>query len=232
MEFTVSNDLLEQLCTANSFNLPEAELVLFGFRGCLPVQPDNSDFGTIQKLRLADLDYSHPRCTIGQWKRSVKEIAVFPASTVPHIKYIRSSVARKGEGTNQIMTGFYKDYRKGTHKPGTPTGHEAFRQTASHPIRRTADDYDFDNDDRVEFSNPCDNIHAGWCMGINHADYASAGCQVIVGYPACQKRGNEPDAGPWKIFKANAYETTQQGFPYLLLNGTDAFAAAQSGGGG
>lgn len=34
-------------------------------------------------------------------------------------------------GTNMLLTGFYKDYRKGWHKAGSDTGHEAFRQNST-----------------------------------------------------------------------------------------------------
>jgi hypothetical protein len=87
---------------------------------------------------------------------------------------------------------------------------------------RTADDFDFDSDDRVEFTNPYDNIHAAWSMGVNHNEYASAGCQVVAGYPQCTRRDNQPDAGPWKVFKENGYNGLQENFPYLLLDGLDA----------
>jgi len=122
------------------------------------------------------------------------------------------------------MTGRYRDYRKGIHKKGGPTAHEAFRQIAAHPIRRTADDFDYDNDDRVEFTNPFDNIHAAWSMGVDNDNYASAGCQVIVGYPKCTKRGDKPDIGAWGVFKENAYspELGQDVFLYVLLSARDA----------
>jgi len=76
--------------------------------------------------------------------------------------------------------------------------------------------------DRVEFKNAYDNIHAGWCMGINHNDYASAGCQIIVGFPSCEFFKKEPDLGAWSVFKRNAYDIAQKAFPYVLLTGVDA----------
>lgn len=74
-----------------------------------------------------------------------------------------------------------------------------------------------------------DNIHAGWSMGVNHDSYASAGCQVIVGYPSCERRGNRPDDGPWRTFKSNAHDLGQKSFPYLILNGRDAQKTALGG---
>jgi len=124
------------------------------------------------------------------------------------------------------MTGYYKDYRKGVHKANSPTGYQAFRQTDGRPIRRSADDFDYDSDDRVEFVNPFDNLHSALSMGINHDNYASAGCQVVAEFPKCSKRGNEPDTGPWKVFKENAYNLDQSSFPYILVHGNDAEAVA------
>lgn len=231
MQFTINTAVIINLLSSNSFTLlnAEPEIVFIGLRGCLPVQPDNNVFSDSHELRVADVDYRHPRCTICQWRPKTSEIATFAASTVPHLKYVGPSVKRNGEGCNELMTGFYLDYRKGVHKAGSPTAHKAFRETGNHPIRRTADDYDFDNDDRVDFANPCDNIHAGWSMGIDHPDFASAGCQVIVGYPTCPQRGDLPAAGPWKTFRDNAYAIAQDRFPYALFYGSEAFAAAQPG---
>ncbi len=232
MLFTISAVHLRRLCEINSFNISGDGMVFFGFRGCMPANDENHEFQKEHQLILADVNNINPRCTLGQWLPQEGTFAVYPGSTVPHIKYVKASKERNGIGANQLMTGFYKDYRKGVHKKGKPTGHQAFRQTDAHPIRRTADDFDFDNDDRVEFTNPYDNIHAAWCMGINHDEYASAGCQVIVGYPQCDKLNQQPDQGPWASFKKKAYDVRGQShFPYMLLNGRDAQKVACAGDG-
>lgn len=222
MVFTLNENHLRRLCQINSFPVPDDGIVFFGLRGCLPVEEDNHEFRAEQTLILEEVDYLHPRCTLGQWLPKEGKIALFPGSTVPHIRYVKISKERNGLGANQLMTGYYEDYRKGIHRAGASTGHKAFRQTEAHPIHRTSDDFDFDNDDRVEFDNPYDNIHAAWSMGVNHDSYASAGCQVIVGYPQCAKRQDRLDTGPWRIFKENAYNLEQKSFPYVLLNSRDA----------
>ncbi len=228
MSFLLTSEHLRRLCEINGFPLMNEGLVFFGLRACLPVDVDEHEFQRECKLILITTDYVHPRCTLGQWLPSDGEIALFPGSTVPHRKYIKTSLEKEGRGTNQLMTGYYDDYRRGMHKMGSSTGHQAFRQTKGHPIRRTADDFDFDTDDRVEFTNPYDNIHAAWSMGVNHNEYASAGCQVVVGFPRCKGRGDEPDVGPWKVFKENGYRLRQESFPYILLNGLDAKRVALS----
>lgn len=223
--FSFKESHLKKLCAINSFEVPKDELLFFGLRGALPVNDNMFDFKKEHRLFLTELNYLSPRCTLGQWNPSAGTFAVFPGSTVPHLNYVKLSQAKGGSGANQLMTGYYSDYRKGQHKPGSSTGHNAFRQTAGRPIRRTADDFDYDSDDRVEFMNPCDNLHSAWCMGINHNYFASAGCQVIVGYPECSKRGKNPDSGPWKIFKDNAYKISQKSFPYILLEAKDIYKA-------
>jgi hypothetical protein len=220
--FTINSDHLEMLCSINSFEISESELIFFGLRGALPIDEDNNNYQEEHIIQLTEIDYVHPRCTIIQWILKDKKLAIFPGSTVPHKRYVQVSLEKNGEGTNRLMTGLFHDYRKGFHKAGKPSGHEAFRQVNQLPIRRTGDDLDYDEEDRVEFVRPFDNIHAAWCQGINYDRYASAGCQVIVGYPKCEKLNNEDHLGPWKLFHDNAYAIPQQSFTYILLNGRDA----------
>lgn len=74
---------------------------------------------------------------------------------------------------------------------------------------------------RCVIGQPFDNIHAAWCQGVSHADFARAGCQVIVGYPKCVARNGQPAIGPWATFHKNAYALAQKGFHYLLFNGRE-----------
>ena len=189
--FTLTTQHLRQLLDANSFPAPppDATFVFLGLRGCLPLNPDDQRFAATQTLVTTDVNYVNPRCTLIQWRPARNDFAVFPGSTVPHRSYVEEAVRAGGEGANQLMTGYYADYRKGVHKPGTPTAHDAFRQTEGRPIRRTTNDLTYDETDPVDVTNPCDNLHAGWCMGVSHDYYASAGCQVLVGYPRCAQRG-------------------------------------------
>ncbi len=231
MAITLKEAHLRRLCAINNFPAPDAavgNMILFGLRGCLPLMEGSQQFAEQHEVEITAVNYQNPCCTIGQWLPAERKFALFPGSTVPHISGVRQGLARGGQGVNQLMTGYYKDYRKGIHKAGTPTGHPAFRQTEGRPIRRTADDLDFDNDDRVEVRNPFDNIHAGWSMGGSQSSFSSLGCQVVVGYPRCPRREDRPDSGPWRIFKSNAYSLTQDRFPYFLLNGGDARVVATS----
>ncbi|AZI26438.1 hypothetical protein EA772_14240 [Pedobacter sp. G11] len=216
---TINKDLINTTLEYNSFVIPkDAKLLICGIRGAVLQVPNDNDFKASQTLLLSDLNYKNPRCTILLYNLQNAEIAAYPASTVPHIKNISASILKKGMGTNCLMTGFYRDYRKGVHKPQSPTGHAALRQTAPHPIRRSTDDEDYDNDDRIEYVNPFDNIHSGWFQSIDSESYASAGCQVIMGYPACTLPGREKGVGPWAKFQSNIYKSSQQSFAYLLVS--------------
>lgn len=226
--FTLKEDHLLQLWELNQFILPKNKWIFFGLRGCLPNNDEDHTFRKEHSLTVLTPDHIHPCCTIGQWAPD-KGFAIFPGSTVPHLKHIKRSVFKDGRGTNQLLTGCYPDYRKGIHKNSKPSGHQAFRQDNKLPVRRSADDTDYDTDDRVEYTQPFDNLHAGWCHGVNHTRFASAGCQVIVGFPKCKSRGDQSkDVGPWKIFKENAYSLQQNSFYYVVLTGRDAQRLALS----
>jgi Putative peptidoglycan binding domain len=230
MPFLLTDAILRRMCEVNNFPAPTDGMIFVGLRGCQLANPDDQTFQTEHLVEVTPYDHIHPRCTICQWTPAAGTLALFPGSTVPHQKFVNLSIEKNGKGTNQMMTGYYDDYRKGMHRAGSPRAHPAFRQTEGHPIRRTADDFDYDNEDAVEFTNPYDNLHAGWSMGVNHNYFASAGCQVVVGYPECEYRGDKPDSGAWKAFKENAYALDdQQSFPYVLMSGVDAQKVAIAG---
>ena len=72
------------------------------------------------------------------------------------------------------------------------------------------------------------NIHWGG-NGDGAVSHWGEGCQVVVGFPCCARRGSCSDAGPWARFKANAYERPEPGFDYILVTGTDAQRVAAAG---
>jgi hypothetical protein len=226
--FKLSIDHLELLFRLNEFPIGNAAMTFVGLRGCLPARPFDQTHGAQHELQPASVDYLHPRCTLIQWEHRVRRFAVFPGSTVPHRRSVVDAQKRGGTGANQMMTGYFTDYRKGWHRKGMPTGHEAWRQNLPRPIRRTTDDPEYDELDRLEIANPADNLHAAWCAGIRDG-FSSAGCQVVVGYPACVRRGSAPATGPWKIFKDRGYASRQTEFHYALFLGTDAMRLVASG---
>jgi hypothetical protein len=226
-KFTVGNFL--QLAQINYFQIPADQMMFFGLRGCIPLSDDSTEFKAEHVLTITSYDHIHPRCTLGQY-HPLKGIALFPGSTVPHIKYIQNSVENSGKGANMLLTGYYTEYRKGIHHAGSSTAHQAFRQDGYLPVRRTSNDLNYDNNDPADYTRPYDNLHAAWSMGPDHDCFSSAGCQVVVGYPKCENRNNSPDTGPWKIFKENAYAIDQENFNYMLLTGLEAQKVAISQG--
>ncbi len=215
--FTLSADKLGTLFALNEYPLDPAGMIFVGIRGCIPTDPSNLDEASEHLLDSVVVNYLNLRCTLIQWSPKSAKFAVFAGSTVPHQSSVTAAKKRNGVGANQLMTGFYKDYRKGWHKRGAKTGHEAWRQSASRPIRRTADDLDYDGDDRVEIVNPADNLHAAWSPGLD-GSFSSAGCQVVLGYPKCEQRGDAPATGPWKVFYDRGYKLKQESFGYGLFN--------------
>jgi hypothetical protein len=136
---------------------------------------------------------------------------------VPTAKLIEVAVKNEGEGTNQLFTGRYQ-FEKGIHRAGAPTGHRAFRQVGMRVFLRTADDPIFELSDRLDSGNPCDNLHAAFGLGLS-GSYSSAGCQVVVGTPKCERFS---DQGPWVRFRDNGYEHQQDIFEYVLFDAAEA----------
>ncbi|WP_214476666.1 glycosyl hydrolase 108 family protein [Mesorhizobium sp. dw_380] len=160
------------------------------------------------------------RCTLGQWNVDSGEVALFPGSTVPSLPNITNAKARGGSGTNLLMPGRF-EHERGTHKAGKQSGHRAFREASFQPVWRTADNLDYDLQDRLDFGSSSgdfvwDNIHCAY-YDNPETGYSSAGCQVVCGLPQSPARGMAPETGPWRAFIDSAYGTKQSRFVYLLF---------------
>jgi hypothetical protein len=195
---------------------PGKELVFVGIRGCLPVEPLGCAWKPEVRLHAVELDYIHPRCTLLQWDIAEQRIAAYPGSTVPSRLALEKAKRRSGRGANQLVEGYYSDYRRGWHRAGAPTGHLGWRQTAPRPIQRTSDDAEIDEHDPISREIPMDNLHAAWCRSVD-GRYSSAGCQVVVGLPHCRQRGALGDSGPWKLFRERGYAAQQERYRYALV---------------
>ncbi len=217
MSITITDSLLRRLCQLSAFPIDDSEMIFFGFRGCVPTDPNDQSWSKSRTVNGSPLNYRNPRCVLGQWLPASSDIAIFPGSTVPTAKYVEAAVANEGEGTNQLFTGRYA-FEKGVHRAGSPHGHRAFRQLGNRIFLRTADDPVYELSDRVETGNPCDNFHAAFGQGLS-GTYSSAGCQVVCGTPKCDVFG---DSGPWVTFRDNAYKRDQNAFTYLLFDADEA----------
>ena len=204
MPYKLSGDDMPQILAALNMTLPsKAESIFFfGVRSAIPT--------TEARQEVIGLDGSKPtngrtmRCTIGQWWPEDGELAAYLGSTVPTSHYVEAAADRGGKGCNLLLPGLYT-FIRGTHRAGTPTGHEAFRELGDKLICRTDDDGLYEPDsDGVEIDTPCDNLHAAW----GEDGFSSAGCQVVSG---------KPGEGQWKRFKDRGYDAKLSLYRYLLL---------------
>ena len=218
MSFELSHELMIRLCARNSFAVPESGMVFFGLRGCLPVDPEDHSFGESQTLRLADVNYLNPRCTLGQWMPADRVLAVYPGSTCPNREFVENAKDDGGAGANQLLTGYY-EFVKGTHRANSGSGHKAFRQEQTRIVLRNADDMDFDFQDTADEGMQADNLHCAFSGGVN-SGYSSAGCQVVTGFPN-RNDHQGVESGPWAVFRKRAYDLDQDRFRYVLLNGRE-----------
>ncbi|MGC2352887.1 MAG: peptidoglycan-binding domain-containing protein [Candidatus Udaeobacter sp.] len=224
MSFELDHKLLSAVCARNFFPIPDDQMVFFGLRGCLPVDPEDHSFQPSRTLKVAEVNYVNPRCTLGQWVPASKRLAVYPGSTCPNQACVIGARGRGGQGANQLLTGYYT-FVKGVHHPDKGSGHQAFRQEETRVVLRNVDDMDFDFQDTADPGMQADNLHCGFCAGLN-GGYSSAGCQVVAGFPN-RLDGQTRESGPWAFFRQAAYALEQKSFRYVLLHGTDVEAMAQ-----
>lgn len=163
-------------------------------------------------IEKQEIDYKTMKCLF--IVKIDNSFIAFHGSTVPNIRYVKESIEKNGNGTNQLEYGFYEAYSKGKHSIGKASEHDALRQTRLQPVRRTKDDSDYDFEDRIEIANVHDNIHASWCK-LDSEYFESQGCQVIQGYPKSPKR--KQDSGDWKTFHSTIYSMDKNTFNYLLM---------------
>lgn len=208
--FEITESVLEAALRRARLTRPDQGAILFGIRGGSPTQPNASELAARQGVEAGGVDYLRARCSIGFWSPG-KGISLYPGSTVPGQRLVKAGLAKGGQGVNQLCIGLHRGYRKGTHKASSPSAHRALRMERNLPVMRTADDLDFDADDRLDYSAAFDNIHCGWVKDAATPGYSSAGCQVIVG-------GANPEVGPWKDFATRIYSLAQIEFDYFLFN--------------
>lgn len=224
---------LERLFVAYGLPVPGTGLVLFAFRGCLPVAVPAGWTRAI-RLRPAAVDHIHMRCTLGIWDRDAGRLFAAPGSTVPHKDNVLKAAARKGRlkgrGANQLEPGYYTDLTKGEHLQGKRNGHQALRQTAYRFYRRSRTGVPYTASAPLFYGNPYDNLHCGWNLDGASAGFSSAGCMVVAGLPHCPRREDAPaDRGPWKGFHDRLYAAPQKTFPLFLLPAAEARDALRVG---
>ena len=212
----------------SQFPIDGRGIIVFGLRGCQPVDQAGTGFAGEHEIVMMPVNYRTMNCTLGQWKPT-DGFAVFPGSTVPYGNHRRQhAVAGSGVGVNQMGCGRYKKYQAGWHKRREGrNGHWALLQECAITIQRTADDADYDLDDRWEVGRIAgDNIHCAFHMGadgnIPDARFSSAGCQTVAGTLRKGVRGSE--RGPWRKFIDPFLNTlgNQKTTEYVLFNASEA----------
>ena len=195
-------------------------IIVFGLRGCLPLDPSGTDFAKSHKVTLQNIDYRKMRCTFGQW-RPGKGFALFPGSTVPQAPLVEAALKKRGDGVNQLGRGRYRNYFPNWHKRREgKSGHWALIQDSDTTFQRTEDDMDYDAEDRWDVGRPGDNIHCAFNShdgNIMNDPFSSAGCQVIAGSVIKGRRDSE--SGPWKKFITPFLpDNRQNGVEYVLFD--------------
>ena len=235
MKFSVTDDLLRDMCALCSFSVPENELVFVALRGCQPVEMGGTDFRASHDLISAQLDYRHMRCTIVQWNTETGKLAAFVGSSVPHISAITKKIANNGDGVNRLCSGFYgavpgmtdHRYLKGNHGYDR---HLAFRNETKLPVLRTGDDTDYEGDDRFEYEVVYDNLHCARQSNETIDDFDSFGCVVVAGKEGTPNAtGLTTEAGPWKKFLKNAYALAQRRFTLVVFEENETMRTAELG---
>ena len=217
----------------SQFPIDGRGIIVFGLRGCRPVDVSGTDFLPQQELVMKTVNYKTMNCTIGQWRPGAG-IALFPGSTVPFGTAVESALSHGGMGVNQLGRGRYVNYVAGWHKRAEGSnGHWALLQECPITLQRTIDNEKFDNLDRWEAGQIAgDNIHCAFNMGqdtgIPDTRFSSAGCQTIAGMVRKGVRGSE--VGPWKRFIApfKANLGSQKSAEYVLLDAEEVQAAIRT----
>jgi hypothetical protein len=131
---------------------------------------------------------------------------------------------------NQLATCYLRNFKrqdhryvKGVHGLSSNLGpHRAFRNGSRLPVWRTADDVDFDGDDRVQFEEAFDNLHCSRQSMVSAPRFSSNGCQVVAGVAGRPTSNPGGEQGPWKKFVDRAYGSRQQRFRYALFEQGEA----------
>lgn len=234
--FDLDGDVLAFLASRNEFRISERlngnkSHVLFGLRGAILPEGDDTGWSRRHRLQLATPDHVNFRCVLGVWDRRKNQLRCFTGSTVPHAAYMWAQVNRLF-ACNMMPTGAYL-YRVGPHPRKSTRSKQvgAFRMqgayfepkdgAATRPdsvfVVRTLNDMAYTTRAAKEAwstVNPGDHIHSavfnydtpGRRRHSGGQKFASAGCQIVKGdyhLDAERRFTTQPD-GPWAYFRAAA----------------------------
>jgi hypothetical protein len=104
-QITLAASHLQKLLQVNAYPYSHTAYLVFGIRGAVAVG-DTTKFKAAHSIQAAELNYKNPRCLIGIWHAVDNTIALFSASTVPNINFIKKAALRKAKA-NCMMSGFF-----------------------------------------------------------------------------------------------------------------------------
>ena len=211
----------------SQFPIDGRGIIVFGLRGCRPVDFSGTGFAPQHEIEMTPVNYRTMNCTLGQWRPGAG-FALFPGSTVPFGATVEQAISAGGTGVNQLGRGRYAKYVANWHKRSEgPRGHWAMIQECPITLQRSSDDADYDLLDRWEVGRIAgDNIHCAFHMGVDgnipHARFSSAGCQTVAG--TVKKGVRDSSAGPWRTF-IEPFEDrlgNQKSAEYVLFSAEEA----------
>lgn len=219
IEIKITPRILKDLFQKTHFNLKGEDIILFAFRGALPVDENDIGFTFSKKIRLVEVDYEKPKSVIGIWKVKEKTIAIFQASTVPSKRAIQISINSPAKA-NQLITGLYRYSKSSFYRIDSPPyatlrpGGEFPKDTHPQPALRTLRDTIFGNeDDKIVYEKVTDLISTNQSRNLNDAINSYGGI-VVKGF----EDKNNQRKGPWKVFWEELPDMAKN-LPFILLDG-------------
>lgn len=184
--FTFSAATLARLSESCAYPL-FGEKILFGIRAGKLVDAPYGKWLPEVTLVENELDGENLRCLLGIWNRTTGEIALFPASTIPHISWQEKQIATpEKQVANALGSGAYH-YLVGAHEPNhRPFEEGAFRLSRAQPVlawRFYQSNHQYRlNCATATLSVVNDHIHSAQSeLKLDGISFSSAGCQVIEG---------------------------------------------------
>ncbi len=238
-EFVLSSDLLTKLADRNAFTLNSTDpVIVFGLRGCrMAAGGEEAGWAAEHAVVVEAPTHLAPKCLVGLWRPSDRQIALFRSSTVPAAHNMYSSLAEQGNGTSLLPTGLYR-YIRGDHKASKPASIQrgALRMNEDrYAVLRTAAELTYDPflPTTAWTRGAAHNIHAAGLSDV----FDSAGCQVVHGTYIKPERLKTK--GAWDAFRRFAGTVDESGaapasgsqtnYQYMLLTGLEAALAYHGG---
>ena len=221
--FLISGATLARLVDRSAFHL-KGKRILFGIRAGKLVEGRYGEWMKEALICENEVDGENLRCLLGIWNLETHEIALFPASTIPHLSWQeKQAMSPDKRISNCLGSGAY-NYIVGAHEPeGRAFEEGAFRLSRLQPafawrFYESAHEFSLEKGEPT-LSVVNDHIHSAQTTNKSgDISFSSAGCQVIEG-------DHTPPAmptGPYQRFRILAEQSAmpsplEVGNEYLYL---------------